>query len=279
MSDGILRFWGAGGPFTPWRDAYHYILRSSWPTLSLVLFAGYVAVNVFFACLYLAGGDCIGSEQPDSFLLAFSFSVQTISTIGYGAMSPTTPYAHIVVAVEVFCGLLGVGLATGIIFQKFARPTARVRFSNVAVVAPRNGVPTLMFRMVNERSSHIVDLRLTATVLVDETSSEGDFMRRFYNLELERDRSPVFALSFTAMHAITPTSPLYGIRPEEFADRIVFLVVTVTGIDDTIAQTVHSQWYYPSSMVKHGERFVDIMVTRNGRLTIEPQHLDATEPL
>jgi inward rectifier potassium channel len=130
--------------FTPWRDVYHFLLRASWATLFAVLFVGYVSVNTVFAALYLLGGDCIGAADPQSFLLAFSFSVQTISTIGYGAMSPTTPYANIIVAIEVFCGLLGVGLATGIIFTKFARPTPRVRFSQSAVIGRRPVVLALL---------------------------------------------------------------------------------------------------------------------------------------
>ncbi|MFT4623342.1 MAG: inward rectifier potassium channel [Myxococcota bacterium] len=265
--------------FTPWRDMYHYLMRASWAVLVAALCAGFVLTNVAFALAYLACGDCIAAQDPSSFLLAFSFSVQTISTIGFGAMSPTTPAAHVLVAVEVFCGLLGIGMATGIIFQKFARPTARVRFSKWVVVAPRNGVPTLMFRLVNERTSHIVDLRLNVTVLLDEVSEEGHFMRRFHSLPLERSRSPVFAMSFTVMHAIDEHSLLYRMDDATFADRVVGFVVTVTGIDDTMAQPVHSQFFYEPEAVKFGYRFGDMILEDGGRLRIDIDRLDDTERL
>src|SRR5262249_50104697 len=150
---------------------------------------------------------------------AFFFSIQTIPVIGYGEMRPATVYANILVTVEILLGLTMITVATGLVFARFSRPTARVMFSSVAVVTLHDGVPTLMFRAANQRRNQILDAQVSMVLLRDEVSREGASMRRFHDLHVSRSRSPVFALSWTVMHPITETSPLYGFDRESLKEQ------------------------------------------------------------
>lgn len=241
------------------QDAYFFLLTRPWPWL-LALFAGlYLGVNALFALAYLGCGDAIANARSGSFADAFFFSVQTLATIGYGTWAPRTFAAHVLVAVEAFVGLLGFALATGLAFAKFSRPTARVLFSDVAIVAPRDGVPSLMFRMANERGNQIVEAEVHAVLARDETTAEGEAVRRFHDLPLVRRRNALFALTWTAVHPITPESPLAGATPESLAAAEAEVVVSLVGLDETVSQTVHARHVYPASRIRWGVRFADVV--------------------
>jgi len=240
-------------------DAYFLLITRSWPWLLAVLAGLYVGVNVLFALAYLACGDCIENARAGSFADAFFFSVQTLATIGYGTWAPRTFGGHVLVVVEAFAGLLGFALATGLAFSKFSRPTARVLFSAVAVVAPRDGVPCLMFRMANERGNQIVEAEVHAVLARDETTAEGESVRRFHDLTLLRRRNALFALTWTAVHPITPASPLADATPEGLASSEAEIVVSLVGLDETVSQTVHARHVYPASAVRWGVRFADVV--------------------
>lgn len=279
IRQGQLVFERSGLPRKPFDDFYHRVLRSTWRGFLGTTTGLYAAINVLFALLYLAGGDCINAEHPGSFLEAFSFSVQTFSTIGYGTMSPTTPWAHGVVFVESLVGLLGVALMTGVSFAKFARPVARVSFSEAVVVTTRNGRPVLSFRMANERNSRIIDAQCQVYVLIEETSTEGELMRRFYPLHLERERSPVFLLTWSVFHFLDGNSPLAGITENTVQQRMVSLVAILMGTDDGLVQTVHAQHYYLPANLRFGHRFVDLIERHpGGGMVIHHDRLHDTMP-
>jgi len=178
-------------------DFYHDLLTASWPGFFLQLGALFIVVNLVFALLYLADPGGIANARPGSFPDAFFFSVQTLGTLGYGVMAPRTLWANILVTVESFSGILTIALFTGIIFARFSRPIARVVFSNVAVVAQFDGVPTLMFRAANQRGEFIVDAEVSVTLARQHTTLEGVTMRRFQELKLERSKNSLFPLSWT----------------------------------------------------------------------------------
>jgi inward rectifier potassium channel len=214
-------------------------------------------LNLLFACLYTAGGDCVVSAT--SFADRFFFSVQTFSTIGYGVMSPKNGYASVVVTLEAFVGLVMVAMATGLMFAKFSRPTARVLFSDKMVIAPRNGAPTLMLRMANERGNDIIEASFRVTVLMAETSAEGERMRRMHELALVRGDTPLFTLTFQALHVIDASSPLHGFTPASLPAADLRFIVTVTGLDATFASTIHARRiYYPEDVVWNA-RFADVL--------------------
>jgi len=264
----------------PGKDLYHYLLTASWGKLFVLVVIAYVTSNSLFASGYLLEGDVIENARPGSFLDAFFFSVQTMATIGYGKMAPRTTLANALVASEALVGMLGLAVVTGLVFAKFSRPTARVLFSRVAVVAPYDGVPSLMFRMANERASQIVEAQLHAVVLRDETTAEGEPVRRAHDLRLRRSRSAVFALTWTAIHPITPDSPLHGEDPASMLAKRADLVVSVTGFDESLSQSVHARHGYGPSDLVWGARFEDILgQLPDGRQAIDYRKFHDVVPL
>lgn len=246
-----------------WRDPYHIMLTMNWLSFFALTIVSYVVINALFALLYLAGGDAIKNARPGSFLDAFFFSVQTMATIGYGAMYPQTDYANLLVSLEALIGLLGVAMATGLMFARFSRPTARVMFSRVAVIAPHNGMPTLMLRVANERRNQILEAQIGLSLLRDEMTTEGFFMRRFYDLKLVRSQTRIFALSWMVMHVIDENSPLYGQTPESLEKAQTDIIVTLTGIDETVSQMVHARHYYVTDEILWNMHFVDIFTKKS----------------
>ena len=241
-------------------DLYHWLLTLSWPQFLILICFSYVITNSLFAFAYLAGGDCIANARPGSFKDTFYFSVQTMATIGYGSMYPRTDYANTIVCIQALFGLWGVAMVTGLAFSRFSKPTARVIFSRVAVIAPFNGVPTLMYRTGNQRFNQILEAQQRATLIRDEVTSEGEYMRRFYDLQLIRSQSPIFALTWTVMHAIDENSPLYQLTAKDLLEQQAEIVITLTGIDDTVSQTIHARHSFVASEIVWNMRFVDIIL-------------------
>ena len=264
----------------PFDDFYHRALEIPWSVFLLATTVSYLAGNVVFAAIYLLQPGSIDRARPGSVTDAFFFSVQTMATIGYGVMSPATFYANCVMTAETLFGMILLAVVTGLIFARFSRPTARVLFSNVAVVAPFNGERMLMLRMGNQRSNQILQAEVTLALLRDEVTEEGTRMRRFHDLLLVRQRTPVFALTFSVMHPLDAASPLAGITPETLADEVAEIVVTVTGLDETMSQVVHARQSYLAHEVLFDHRFVDIIGMRpDGARTIDFTRFHFTEPL
>jgi inward rectifier potassium channel len=278
--DGMPFIEHAGFTRSPFTDVYHLVIGMSWTRFMVSATVLYVLFNATFATLYMLGGDCYAADDPDSFLQAFAFSVQTMSGIGYGAMSPTTPYANVVSILEAFLGLLGVAMTTGLVFAKFSRPVARVGFADVAIVNERDGQPVLQLRMSNERRNQVVDARAQLVALIEHRTREGDRMRRVVDLWLERDQTPVFRMSWTLLHPLDEDSPLHGLTAENAHRRMVGLIVNFTGLDDTFSQTVHAQRVYTPDEIRFGVHYRDMIVTReDGTLVVHHDRLhDIREP-
>jgi inward rectifier potassium channel len=261
-------------------DLYHKTLRIGWCRFLLGGAVFYIGANVVFAALYLLQPGAIANARPGSFMDAFFFSVQTVASIGYGRMYPATLYANLVMTAEAASGLLFLALATGLIFARFSRPTARVLFSRVAVIGPHNGRPTLSFRLANQRQNQILQAEVAANLLRDEETAEGVTLRRFYELKLTRYRTPVLAMTFTVMHEIDDDSPLWGVTTASLAAQNAELVITASGIDETIAQRVHARASYLPHEILWGHRFVDVIGwTEGGRRVIDYHRFHDTEPL
>lgn len=276
---GLLNIVRKGTSYSYWRDPYHLLLTIPWPGF-LGLFAGlYLAVNTVFALFYLAGGNCIENAQPGSFWDAFFFSVQTMASIGYGAMYPRTFYANSMVTIEALTGLLGVAIVTGLGFSRFSLPTAKVLFSRVAVVAPFDGVPTLMFRTANQRHNLIVEAQIQVSLVRNEVNLEGKFMRREYDLKLVRNQTAIFALTWMVMHQIDEHSQLYGATAETLADAEAEIVVTLTGLDETVSQTIHARHSFVAREILWNMWFVDTLsTTPDGKRAIDYTHFHEVIP-
>ncbi|MEB3358908.1 MAG: ion channel [Synechococcales bacterium] len=273
--DGTFNIQRLGDTSTVWGDIYHSMLTLPWVGFFGVIALIYLVMNALFAIAYLIGGDNIANARPGSFADAFFFSVQTMASIGYGAMYPQTTYANVVVAIEALTGLMGVAIATGLLFARFSRPTARVRFSRVAVIAPYDGVPTLMFRTANQRRNRMLEAQICVTLVRNEVTREGQSMRRFYDLSLVRSQTPIFALSWTVMHAIDTNSPLYGLTLEDLEDLDAELIVMLTGLDETFSQTVHARHSYIPAEILPDRQFADLFsYSPDGQFVIDYSRFD-----
>ena len=251
-------------------DFYHQLLTVSWPWFFVELAAAFIVVNLAFAFLYLLDRGGIANARPGSFADAFFFSVQTLGTLGYGVMAPKTLYTNLLVTVESFSGILTIALFTGIIFARFSRPFARVVFSNVAVVAPFDGVPTLMFRVANQRGEAILDASIVVTLARQHTTVEGVTMRRFQELKLLRSSTALFALSWTVMHPIDQASPLYGLTQADMIDRDMEVVVVLNGLDEIVVDRIYARHAYWADEMIWNRRFVDVIsVTPNGARLVD----------
>ncbi|HJQ85825.1 MAG TPA: ion channel [Candidatus Binatia bacterium] len=260
------------------RDLYWSLLTSSWPRLLVLLVVTFLAVNGLFALAYLAFPGSIENARPGMFSDAFFFSVQTMATIGYGRLAPATTLADVIVTIEVLTGLVGLALITGIAFAKFSRPTARVLFSRNAVIAPYDAVPSLMFRMANARGNNIVEAQAHVVLARDEVTAEGERVRRFYDLDLARRQSVLFALSWTAIHPIVATSPLHGMTAVDLASVDAEIVVSLLGFDEQFSQTVNARHRYVAADVVWNARFADILF-RDGRRKIDYERFHDLIPL
>ena len=161
------------------RDTYHLILNLSWPGFAGLVFGIYFLINVAFASLYMLNPHAVAEMRPGSFFDAFFFSVETLATVGYGHMYPDSFYGHLIAMLEIMVGMFGLAVITGLIFVRFARPTARIHFSKVAVVAPFDGVPNLMIRLANLRHQAMVEPEFRMILLRNTITVEGEEVRRF----------------------------------------------------------------------------------------------------
>lgn len=265
-------------------DVYYRLLDESWPRLLAQFLVAFMAFNLTFALLYYVDATGLvvekGLDDIPRFWRGFFFSVHTLVTIGYGNIVPNDLYVNIVVVVEAISGVLGFALITGLAFARFARPTARVLFSNVAVVAPFEGTPTIMLRAVNKRHNLILEASARASLLRLTRDDQGGMMRRFFDLELVRGTNPVFALSWTVMHKITPASPFFGMSAEEIEASGDEVIVVISGTDESMAQTIHARTAYTAADLRWNARFVDILGNvENGRRTLDYRRFHDVEPL
>jgi inward rectifier potassium channel len=247
-----------GAPRLALRDFYYLFLRVRWSGAVGAITVAYLALNAVFAAAYRISGGVAGAD-PDSFFDAFCFSVQTMGTIGYGAMYPVSRAANVIMIVESVMSLIVTALATGLVFAKFSRSTARVQFSRHAVISPMNGVPTLMLRVGNERGNQILEATTRVTLIRTEITQEGTKFYRLYDLRLARERSSAMARSWTIMHPIEKDSPLFGATPETIIRDEIELLASLVGTDDTSLQPVHARRRYIDTEIVWGARHADIL--------------------
>ena len=251
-------------------DLYHRVLTMPMRDLLLLLAAAYVAINVAFGLLYMVVPGSITNARPGSFLDAFFFSVQTLSTVGYGEKAPHGLYADSIVTVEAFVGLLNIAITTGLVFARVSKPTARVLFSRVAIVTQYDGMPTLMFRAANQRGNQVLEAQVMVNVARQVTTLEGHTMRAFFDLPVVRARSPLFLLSWTIMHRLDESSPLFGQTAETMRAEGADIIVVLSGVDETFAQRIHARHVYSADQILWDKQFVDILsLLPDGNRTID----------
>lgn len=258
VQDGLFSVQGLDKWYSNWQEPYHLMLTLPWLGFIAIVSLLYLALNVGFAWLYLLGGDCIVNGNG-SFADAFFFSVQTFAGIGYGVLSPKTSYANYIVVIEAITGLFAIALLTGLSFARFSRPTAKVMFSKFAVVMSQDNLPTLMLRAANQRRNQILEAQVTLSLSRDEVTAEGKHLRRFYELQVLRSHNPAFSLPWTLMHPIDEQSPLYGFSAESLAESQSQIIVSLSGIDETVYQNVHARHTYGANSIILNHQLVDII--------------------
>jgi inward rectifier potassium channel len=239
-------------------SAYQYLLTVSWPRFLAILAAVELGANALFGLVYLLLGPGALERHGSTgfshrYWEGFFFSVHTLSTIGYGNVSPVGMAANVVVTVESLLGLLGFSLAAGLVFARFARPVVRVVFSDQAVIAPYQGGTGFMFRIANGRTNDLIEVE--AKVSVSLLRQDGSGMRDFHELSLERDRVALLPLAWTVVHPLVPGSPLYGMTEEMLHAADAEFLVLLAAVDETFAQTVHARSSYKPDEIVWGARF------------------------
>jgi inward rectifier potassium channel len=263
-----------------WRDTYHLILTLSWPGFAGLVFGIYFLINLVFASLYMLSAHAVAEMSPGSFSDAFFFSVETLATVGYGHMYPESFYGHLIATLEIMVGLFGLAVITGLIFVRFSRPTARVRFSKVAVIAPFDGVPSLMIRLANLRHQAMVEPEFRMILLRNIITAEGDEVRRFRSLKLEFDHLIAFPAVLTVRHRIDEKSPLFGLTPEDFQQQDIHIVASIVGVDTVIVAPVQSSGDYNYEQIEWNRRFVEIFEqNEEGQWTVDYARIDETEDI
>jgi inward rectifier potassium channel len=260
-----------------WRDAYHLILSMSWLGFLSVLVVSYTIVNLLFAFGFWMSPGSV-ANTPRGYLDLLFFSIETLSTVGYGTMYPLTIFGHVLASIEIFVGLLILALTTGLVFARFSRPTARIQFSDVMVIAPFNDVPTLMMRAANERHNLILEATVNMTLIYRKQTLEGEIFRHQHDLALVRHRSAAFTLSWTVMHKITDNSPLYGKSTKDLEDANIIIAVSISGMDDTLEQLVHARTEYSADQILFDRRFADIISIENEHTIVDLTRLNETLP-
>jgi inward rectifier potassium channel len=253
-----------------WTDLYHRSMAVSWPVFFGTAALIFILLNTAFAGVYMLGDHPVANVAADLPLSLFYFSIETLATVGYGDMHPQTNYGHLVATVEIFTGMSFLAVMTGLIFARFSRPKARFVFARHPVVAKRQGQPMLMLRIANARHNTISQATARLWLLREERMLEGDFVRRFYELILDRNEHPMFSLSWTLYHAIDETSPLYRMGKEELAASDAALILNVGGVDDSSAQRLYARKLYSQDDIRWQHRYVDITSNSpSGRLVLD----------
>jgi inward rectifier potassium channel len=239
-------------------DPYYLVLAMRWPTFIASVFLLLLAVNTVFAALFWLAPNSVSNARPGVFYDSFFFSVETLATVGYGAMTPATLYGHLVATSEIFVGMFLTALVTGAFFARFARPQPRLVFSDIAVVSPYEGGQALMVRVASRRLQGISEAHARISYLRNEPIGETRF-RRFSELPLVRNNIPVLSLSWTLIHVIDERSPLWGLDDARMAAEAPTLMVSITGFDEAISSPINDRKVYGPEDVRFGHVFDNIL--------------------
>jgi inward rectifier potassium channel len=251
-------------------DIYHHVMAASWLAFFAMLAAAYIAFNFAFGLLYLILPGSLANAQPGSVADAFFFSVHAMAAQSYRDIHAATLYADLLVTGEVMCGLIMIALITSLVFARFSRPKAGVVFSHQAVITATGDQPTLLIRVANQRNNLVIDARASAMITHDvHDDISGGITRRFEDLKFVRNCTPFWTLTWTLMHRIDQSSPLWGLSHDDLMAKNAEICVAITGIDETLAVPVCGHFSYPANEILWNRRFADVFSWSNaGRFQI-----------
>jgi len=253
-----------------WTDLYHRAMTVYWPVFFGSAAVLFVTLNAVFGFLYWLGHEPIANAEGNGPLAYFYFSIETLATVGYGDMHPQTDYGHLIATVEIFTGMSFLAVMTGLIFARFSRPRARFVFADTAVIPRHEGRQALMIRTANARHNTISRANARLWLIRAERSREGDQLRRFYELKLDRSEHPMFVLSWMLFHIIDKDSPLYGATASDLEEGDALFVLNVGGLDDSSAQQLYARHVYSWRDIRWNHRYKDITsVSPQGRFLLD----------
>ena len=263
-----------------WHDIhpYLYMINITWPRFLVNVFAGYLVLNFIFAGIYwFAGVEHLrGAEAPTAigrFFNAFFFSAHTLTTVGYGSIAPEGVLANSIAALEALCGLMSFALATGLLFGRFSKPAARLGFSRHMLVAPFGDGLSLQFRVANRRSNNLMELE-AKLLLATVEPGDGQMKRKYANLTLERPSVLFLPLTWTVVHPLDETSPLYGKTPDDLAAIQAEFLVLLKAFDDTFYQIVHTRHSYRyDEVVWHAQFEPAFSIDADGDVLLEMERV------
>jgi inward rectifier potassium channel len=282
--DGTFNVDKTGLKFSESFNLYHWLISLSWIKFFFLVFSAFIFVNSIFASVYFAiGVENLGISADTggfrAFMEAYFFSAQTITTVGYGRISPVNFSTNIIASVESLTGLLAFAIATGLLYGRFSKPNAKIVYSRYAVISPFNDITGFMFRIANKHKSQIIDCEVQVVFSRIENFNENA-ARKFYNLKLEYPKIYFFASTWTVNHPINEKSPLYKITEEEFNKSEAEFLILLKGFDDTFAQNVHSRFSYRHNEVIWNAKYKNIHIHNpEGKLTIELDKISDLEKL
>ncbi|HEX4807623.1 MAG TPA: ion channel [Bryobacteraceae bacterium] len=267
-----------------WRDVnpYLFLINASWPLFLLLVATMFVIVITAFAGVYsLIGTEHIknshASTAAGSFLNLFFFSAHTLTTVGYGNMYPNNASANAVAVVEAFVGLMAFAIATGLLFGRFSRPSARFGFSESMLVTPYSAGTSLQFRVVNRRSNNLIDVEARVLLMTVDLNG-GKLQRKYVQLELERNQVLFLPLTWTVVHPIDANSPFSGKTAGDLEQLQAEVLIMLKAFDDTFGQTVHARYSYRFDEITWGARFAPAFeIDRNGDLQVEVNRVGLIE--
>ena len=262
---------------TTWRDfhPYMHLINMGWSAFFATVFAAYCLVNLIFAGIYFQLGPnqlegAAAATELGRFWNDFFFSTHTLSTVGYGNISPHGTAANVVAAVEALVGVLGLAVATGLLFGRVSRPSARIGFSQNLLVAPYQDITSLQFRVVNRRQNDLVDIEARVMLMTVEAAAGGLPRRKYTLLRLERQQVMFLPLTWTVVHPIDSESPLWGKSADELSKVQAEVMILLKAYDDTFSQTVLARYSYRFDEFVWDRRFAPAFtVDSQGDLVLE----------
>ncbi len=243
---------------------FHAMITMPLARFILCLFGFYILINLIFAGLYvLCGIDGLsGANQTNgwlSFLDAFFFSTQTLTTVGFGGMYPTSTSINMIASIEAFVGLLSFAMATGILYGRFSRPRAKILFSSKALISPYKDKTGLMIRVANAKDSQLINVEGKVLFsLVDREKTEG-MKRKFFSLDLEFEQISLLATSWTIVHPIEEESPLANLTQQDLIDHKVEAILLINAYDETYSQQVYSRTSYKAEDIVLNAKFKSML--------------------